>query len=245
MSDGMVISRSLILIGGCCGAGTICKGARARVDASQERDADGEQCLRLQGVGATRKRTQRAARSTARKHDALERRRQYGGQGGADATAEQCLRLQGVGATGSRPTAALRCSTKVAVRTLVACGAKAAHPAKRVCAPSASSMRNAAFHFAMRSDRANEPTFSWPRPSRSRDRRCSCPRSRRARRDDRRPARGFAASSAARVSVTVPAWFGLMRAQLHAPMRTASAMRPALVTRKSSPTICTGCPRRA
>ena len=37
-------------------------------------------------------------------------------------------------------------------------------PAKRALEPSASSMRNASFHFAMRSDRAKEPTFSCPAP---------------------------------------------------------------------------------
>ena len=37
-------------------------------------------------------------------------------------------------------------------------------PAKRALEPSASSMRNASFHFAIRSERANEPTFSWPAP---------------------------------------------------------------------------------
>ncbi len=39
-------------------------------------------------------------------------------------------------------------------------------------------MRSASFHFAMRSPRANEPTLSWPRPSRRRGGRSSCPRSR-------------------------------------------------------------------
>ncbi len=37
-------------------------------------------------------------------------------------------------------------------------------PAKRAFGPSASSMRKAAFHFAIRSERANEPTLSWPAP---------------------------------------------------------------------------------
>ena len=37
-------------------------------------------------------------------------------------------------------------------------------PAKRASAPSASSIRSASFHFAIRSERANEPTFSWPAP---------------------------------------------------------------------------------
>ena len=37
-------------------------------------------------------------------------------------------------------------------------------PAKRADGPSDSSIRSASFHFAIRSERANEPTFSWPAP---------------------------------------------------------------------------------
>ena len=43
-------------------------------------------------------------------------------------------------------------------------GGSASRPAKRAFAPSASSMRSASFHFAMRSDREKEPTFNCPAP---------------------------------------------------------------------------------
>jgi hypothetical protein len=45
-----------------------------------------------------------------------------------------------------------------------------------------------------------------------------------------------AASKAAFVSLSVPAWFGLISAVLQAPAAAAARMRAALVTRKSSPT---------
>ena len=100
------------------------------------------------------------------------------------------------------------------------------------------------FHFAMRSERANEPTLSCGTPQ---------PTARwtmvdvlglaGAGRDDAAPCRpACAASQAASVSVSVPRWFGLSSTVLQAPAAAAARTRPASVTRKSSPTTCSGPP---
>ena len=51
-----------------------------------------------------------------------------------------------------------------------------------------------------------------------------------------------AAFIAARVSLRVPTWLGLIRAALQVPSLAALRMRSALVTRKSSPITCTRLP---
>src|SRR5262249_11638304 len=105
-------------------------------------------------------------------------------------------------------------------------------PAKRTDAPSASSILSPSFHLAMRSERANEPTFNCftPQPTA----RCTIETSsvspERAERIAPKPA-ARAALRAANVSVTVPAWLGLRRTALQAPIRAARPTRAALVTR--------------
>ena len=85
-------------------------------------------------------------------------------------------------------------------------------------------MRSTSFHFAMRSERANEPTLSWPAPQ---------PTARwtmvtssvspeRAETIAPKPAR-LRRVEAALVSVSVPAWFGLISTALQAPLRAAVA----------------------
>jgi hypothetical protein len=49
-------------------------------------------------------------------------------------------------------------------RRLILVAGIASSAAKRALVPSASSIRSASFHFAMRSDREKEPTLSWPAP---------------------------------------------------------------------------------
>ena len=84
----------------------------------------------------------------------------------------------------------------------------------------------------MRSERANDPTFNCftPQPTA----RCTIVTSsvspERADRIAPKPA-ARAASTAASVSVIVPAWFGLIRTALQAPARAALRTRVALVTR--------------
>ena len=92
-------------------------------------------------------------------------------------------------------------------------------PAKRAAAPSASSIRSASFHFAIRSERANEPTLSRPafQPTARWTIETSSVSPERAETIVANPA-SRPASSAASVSVTVPAWFGLMSTALHAPI---------------------------
>ena len=87
-------------------------------------------------------------------------------------------------------------------------------------------MRSASFHFAMRSERAKEPTLSWPAPQPTA--RCTIVTSsvspERAETIAPQPP-SRAASSAAFASVTVPAWFGLTSTALQMP--AAAAARPA------------------
>src|SRR6516225_8443316 len=94
----------------------------------------------------------------------------------------------------------------------------AAPPAKRARCPSASSIRKASFHFAMRSERAKEPTLSWPASQPTA--RCTIVMSsvspERAETIVVRPV-SRAAVSAENVSVSVPAWFGLISAAVTAP----------------------------
>ncbi len=120
----------------------------------------------------------------------------------------------------------------------------AAPPAKRAAGPSASSMRKASFHFAMRSERANEPTLSWPasQPTARWTMVTSSLSPERAETMVVRPA-VRAAVKAAWVSVKVPAWFGLISAAVTALDAAASRTRAASVTRKSSPTTCTRAPK--
>src|SRR5882724_1875710 len=119
-------------------------------------------------------------------------------------------------------------------------------PAKLVLPPRASSMRSASFHLAMRSERAKEPTLSCPASQPAA--RCTMVTSsvspERAETMVPQPAR-LPASRAAFVSVTVPAWLGLISTALQAPDAAASFTRAALVTRKSSPMICTFFPAAA
>ena len=129
-----------------------------------------------------------------------------------------------------------------AVRAARNCGS-AARPAKRAFAPSASSIRSTSFHFAIRSDRANEPTLSCPASQPTA--RCAIETSSVSpdRADTIVPhCTRLPASSAARASVTVPAWFGFTSTALHAPRAAAAATRAAFVTRKSSPMTCTRSP---
>src|SRR5262249_7945020 len=85
------------------------------------------------------------------------------------------------------------------------CGS-AARPAKLARSGSASSIRSASFHFAMRSERANEPTLSWsaPHPTARWTIATSSVSPDRAETIVAQPARR-AASSAARAAETVPA----------------------------------------
>src|SRR5207248_4540857 len=105
-----------------------------------------------------------------------------------------------------------------------------AAPAKWARGPSASSMRKHSFHFAMRSERANEPTFNCPTPQPIA--RCTIVTSsvspERAETIAPHPA-ARAASSAALASVTVPAWFGFTNTALQAPSAAAFFTRAALV----------------
>src|SRR5277367_1952954 len=114
--------------------------------------------------------------------------------------------------------------------------ASADRPANTASSPRASSIRKHSFHFAIRSDRANDPTLIWPASQPMA--RCAIVTSsvspERAETMVEKPA-AFAASSAARVSEIVPAWFGLMSTAFNARSRAAFATRPAFVTRKSSP----------
>src|SRR6185312_541091 len=116
-------------------------------------------------------------------------------------------------------------------------------PAKRARRPRASSMRSASFHFAMRSERAKEPTLSCgtPHPIARWTMVTSSLSPDRAEMIAPQPVLR-AASSAASASVMVPAWFGFTNTALQAPNAAAFVTRSALVTRKSSPTICTRCP---
>src|SRR6185437_13093531 len=117
---------------------------------------------------------------------------------------------------------------------------KPLHPANVALSPISSSMRNNSFHFAMRSDRAKDPTLNCPESQPVE--RCAMLTSSvspdRAETMAAHPA-SCAARNAANPRETVPAWFTLMRAQLHAPASAARFTRAASVTRKSSPTICT------
>ena len=93
-------------------------------------------------------------------------------------------------------------------------------------------MRSPSFHFAMRSERAKEPTLSWPafQPTARWTIVTSSVSPERAETTVRHPA-ARAASSAALVSVIVPAWFGFRRTALQAPRAAAAATRCAEVTR--------------
>src|SRR5215469_8170327 len=106
------------------------------------------------------------------------------------------------------------------------------HPAKEAARPSAASMRRPSFHLASRSERANDPTLSWPasQPTARWTIVTSSVSPERAETTVRQPA-CRAAASAALVSVTVPAWFGFSRTALHAPSATAAATRSAEVAR--------------
>src|SRR3974390_2559690 len=119
----------------------------------------------------------------------------------------------------------------------------AAPPAKRARCPSASSIRKASFHCAMRSERAKEPTLSWPASQPTA--RCTMVMSsvspERAEMIVVSPV-SRAAVSAESVSVSVPAWFGLISAGGAPPAAAAPRTRAASVTRKSSPTTCTRAP---
>ncbi len=79
-------------------------------------------------------------------------------------------------------------------------------------------MRSASFHFAIRSERAKEPTLSWsaPQPTARWTIDTSSLSPERAETMARHPA-ARAAASAARVSLTVPAWLGLISTALHGP----------------------------
>src|SRR5437773_7828892 len=103
-----------------------------------------------------------------------------------------------------------------------------------------SAMRSPSFHFAIRSDRANEPTFNRgaPHPTARWTIVTSSVSPERAETMALQPS-DSAASKAALVSVSVPAWFGLIKAVLHAARAAAACTRFALVTRKSSPTTAT------
>ena len=92
----------------------------------------------------------------------------------------------------------------------------------------------------MRSERAKEPTLIWP----------TCQPTARCRiavsslspeRAEAMPPKptSRAARQAARASLTVPRWFGLISRQLAAPEAAAARTLSTLVTRKSSPTTCT------
>src|SRR5688572_24708360 len=82
------------------------------------------------------------------------------------------------------------------------------------------SIRMASFHLAIRSERAKEPTFSCPafQPVARWTIATSSVSPERAETMLAKPA-ARAASRAAFVSVTVPAWFGLISTQLQAPIR--------------------------
>ena len=93
-----------------------------------------------------------------------------------------------------------------------------AGPAKRAPAPSASSMRRASFHFAMRSERAKRADLELrhaPADGEMDDGHVLGLA--RARRDDGAEPAARAASSAALASVSVPTWFGLISTALQAP----------------------------
>src|SRR5437762_7517868 len=105
-------------------------------------------------------------------------------------------------------------------------------PAKGAADPRAAWMRSPSFHFAMRSDRANEPTLSWPafQPTARWTIVTSSVSPERAETTVCQPA-VRAAAKAALVSVTVPAWFGFSRTALQAPREAAAATRAAELTR--------------
>src|SRR5579872_2959661 len=120
-------------------------------------------------------------------------------------------------------------------------------PAHRpACSASASSMRNASFHFAIRSDRANEPTFNWPaaQPTARWTIVVSSVSPERAETIAPKPARR-ASSQAAFASLTVPAWLTFTSTALTVFSAAAARTRPALVTRKSSPITWTRPPTAA
>src|SRR5579872_7398764 len=127
-----------------------------------------------------------------------------------------------------------------------ACSGSAVMPAKRAFGPSASSMRNASFHFAIRSDRANEPTFNWQaaQPTARWTIVVSSVSPERAETIAPKPARR-ASSQAAFASLTVPAWLTFTSTALTVFSAAAARTRPALVTRKSSPITWTRPPTAA
>src|SRR3984893_3742079 len=106
------------------------------------------------------------------------------------------------------------------------------HPPKVAAGPRAASMRSPSFHFAILSERAKEPTLSWPafQPTARWTIVTSSVSPERAETTSRQLA-DPAASKAALVSVTVPAWFGFNRTALQAPREAAAATRAAEVTR--------------
>ena len=108
--------------------------------------------------------------------------------------------------------------------------------AKRPPWPSASSMRSTSFHFAIRSERANEPTLSWPafQPTARWAIATSSVSPDRAETIVPKPA-ALPASSAALASVTRAGLVRLDQHRVAGPGRAASRTRSAFVTRKSSP----------
>lgn len=93
-------------------------------------------------------------------------------------------------------------------------------------------MRRTSFHLAMRSERVNEPTFSWPasQPTLRWAMVMSSVSPERAETIVPNPA-SLPARSAWNASVTVPAWFGLTRTAFAAPAVAAASTRLAFVTR--------------
>ena len=93
-------------------------------------------------------------------------------------------------------------------------------------------MRSTSFHFAIRSERANEPTLSWPAPQPTARWAIDMSSVSPERAETIVPKPGRAPSSqAALASLTVPAWFTLTSTALTLPSAAASATRRALVTR--------------
>ena len=105
-------------------------------------------------------------------------------------------------------------------------------PANRASPPRCSSIRSSSFHLAIRSERAKDPTLICPErhPTARWAIVTSSVSPDRAETIVPKPW-ALAASSAARVSVIVPAWLGLTSSALHARSDAADSTRAALVTR--------------